>query len=443
MKVTSYFFPALASSGGFFFLQEDTSMTTSALRATAAPVTALAHPSYRPWCRELARRFPGLPPVFVALLALWSFGIFLAGCCGLNKVCLRLALWFGKSENGTRQRLREFYQEASAKAGAKRGVKRRDFAVHGCFLPLFRWILSFWSCRRLALALDVTNLGSRFHVLCVSVLYGGIGIPVAWKILPANQKESWHDHWCQLLRHLESGLSADWTVVVLSDRGLESARLFQEIVDVGWHPLMRAKGGGTFRPLGWVRWYRLAQLAPRVGSRFTAAGTAYKTADEPLACTLLACWEPGYDEPWLLLTDLPATAASPSWYAFRAWIEQGFKVIKSGSLDWQRTRMTKAERAERLWLALAVCVLWLVVIGAQLEGVSRKETMGKVANPASSAPAARRNRLVVLGLAQWQVAQAKGQALVIGKLPPEPWADVWHDVPTLSEEQFVVENLYP
>lgn len=398
------------------------------------------HPELYDWSRQLASRFPGLSPVFVTLLALWSLGMILAHRCGLDSVACYLAALLGQEHNTVRQRLREFYQEASAKAGAKRGCRRRDFEASVCFAPLLSWVLSFWSCSRLALALDVTNLGDRFHVLCVSVLYGGIGIPVSWKILPGNQKNAWHPHWCALLRRLQPAVPDGWTVVVLSDRGLESPRLFREIVDLHWHPLMRAKAGGKFQPQGWVRWYRLGSLVPRVGSRFAAVGLAYKTAEKPLECTLLACWEAGHDEPWLLLTDLAAGSASPCWYAFRAWIEQGFKVIKSGALNWQRTRMTKAERAERLWLAIAVSVLWLVVLGASVEGDPQRETLGagrlQEAAEAGQPGGQRRHRLFVLGWAACLAALLKGQPLLPGKLAPEPWPEVWHDIPTVSEQEF-------
>jgi len=393
----------------------------------------------------LASHFHGLPPVFVALLALWSLGMMLARRCGLDSVAGHLARLLGQKDNTVRQRLREFYQEASAKAGARRGVRRRDFDVTGCFAPLLGWALAFWPCRRLALALDVTNLGDRFHVLCVSVLYGGIGIPVAWKILPAGQPEPWHPHWCALLRCLQPAVGPDWTVVVLSDRGLESPRLFRAVVGVGWHPLMRVKAGGKFRPAGWARWYPFGGLAPRVGARFAAAGVAYKTAEEPLACTVLACWSEGHGEPWLLLTDLPVGSASPCWYAFRAWVEQGFKVVKSGALQWQHTRMSKPERAERLWLAIAVTILWLVVIGAEVEGAERRETLGAVgaqqARPKRAAP--RRRRLFAVGLAEWLAALVSGRPLPQGRLAPEPWPDAWHDVPTLTEQEFSLGKLYP
>jgi hypothetical protein len=75
------------------------------------------------------------------------------------------ALVLGQSDNAVRQRLRAFYQEAPAKAGARRAIKRTGFDVHDCFAPLLRWLLSLWSCRRLAVALAVTHLGQRCHIL--------------------------------------------------------------------------------------------------------------------------------------------------------------------------------------------------------------------------------------------------------------------------------------
>ncbi len=264
------------------------------------------HPQLYPWARDLASRLPGLSPALAGVLALWSVGMILARRCGLDSVATQVAALRQQSFDTARQRLREFYQEA----GAKRGRNRKDFAVGTCFAPLLAWVLSFWSERRLALALDVTNLGSRFHVLCISVLYGGIGIPVAWKVLVGNQPEAWHPHWCWLLERLKEAVGPDWEVVVLSDRGLESPRLFAAIRALDWHPLMRVKGGSKFRPRGWHGWYWLRDFLRRPGGRCALAGEAYKGA--PFACTLLACWEEGHAEPWLLLTVLPPAAGTPA-----------------------------------------------------------------------------------------------------------------------------------
>jgi len=321
------------------------------------------------WKQELAARFPDLPCTTVAVLALYSFGMVLAQVSGLSAVALFLARHLGQPFDALRKRLSEFYKEAAAKSGVKQGSKRQDFAVATTFAPLLRWILSLWSGRYLPLAIDVTNLGDRFHVLAVSVVVCGVGIPVAWKVLRGGEKEPWGPQWEKLLTHLKAGVPAGWTVLVLSDRGLESPDLFRFIVGLGWHPLMRVKKGGKFRPEGWGNYYYFHQLVRQVGSSYAAEGVAY--TGEQLRCTLLACWTTGHEEPWLLLTDLPPEAGNAVWYGLRTWIEQSFKIIKSGCWDWQKTRMEDPERVERLWLVLAVSTLWVVALGAADEAQQR------------------------------------------------------------------------
>lgn len=82
---------------------------------------------------------------------------------------------------------------------------------------------------------------------------------------------------------------------------------------------------------------------------FSAAAT--------LPCTLLTLWDEAQQEVCLLLTDSPPHTISPTWYALRLWIEAGFKALKSGAFQWQRTRMSNPARAERLWLVLAIATL--------------------------------------------------------------------------------------
>jgi hypothetical protein len=174
-----------------------------------------------------------------------------------------------------------------------------------------------------------------------------------------------------LLTHLKAAVPAGWTVLVLSDRGLESPDLFRFVVGLDWHPLMRVKKGGKFRPQGWGHFYYFHQLLNRVGASLYVEGVAY--TGQELPCTLLACWSAQHQEPWLLLTDLPPEAADALWYGLRTWIEQGFKVIKGGCWDWHKTRMDDPGRVERLWLVLAVATLWVVAIGAADEVRERAE----------------------------------------------------------------------
>ena len=86
-----------------------------------------------------------------------------------------------------------------------------------------------------------------------------------------------------------------------------------------------------------------------------------------LDCPLLLCQEQGYAEAWAVVTDLPPQQVHGAWYRLRAWIEGGFKDYKGGQWGWQHTKMLDPQRAERLWLALAVSTLWVVGVGSQAE----------------------------------------------------------------------------
>jgi hypothetical protein len=49
--------------------------------------------------------------------------------------------------------------------------------------------------------------------------------------------------------------------------------------------------------------------------------------------------------------------ATAVWDAMPSWIEGGFKDTKRGGWGWHQTKMVDPERAERLWLAIAVATL--------------------------------------------------------------------------------------
>jgi hypothetical protein len=380
---------------------------------------------------RVSTHFPHLSRAQAVVLALWSFGMVLARSCGLSSVALVLAKLLGQRDNTVRQRLREWYQEAPA----KRGADRTQLDPTTCFAPLLAWVLADWPGRRLALALDPTSLADRLTVLTISVVYRGCAVPVAWTVLRGNTPEAWNPHWQRMLSTLRDRLGDDWMVVVLSDRGLESRTLFETVVGLGWHPRMRVKAVGHFRPDGWVHFYPMTRFAATAGRRWQGHGAAYKRTTTRLDCTLLAGWDEGHTGPWLILTDLPPRAAQPAWYAFRAWIEQGFKVIKSAGWQWQRTRMEDPARAERLGVAVAVATLWLVQVGGAAEAAIAVETLPPVALAAGGRPTPRRlHRVFRQGLAVIVAALAQGQPLPLGRFLPEEWPESGHHDAFLTEE---------
>ncbi len=321
------------------------------------------------WTETVSRHFPHLSRPQAAVLALWNLGMVLSRSCGLSQVSVLLALLLGQHEETLRQRLREWYYPAQDKAGKK----RRTLEVETCFAPLLRWVLAWWpeEQQELALALDATTLGQRFTVLCISVLVRGCAIPVAWKVLAYNQKGSWQPYWQTLLAHLDGVIPAEWTVLVLADRGLYAPWLYRQIVAQGWHPFLRSNLGAKVCVQGSDRWEWIAHWLPASGQQWAARVACFADKKNRLDCTLLLCQEPGYEEAWAVVTDLPPQQIHGAWYRLRAWIEGGFKDYKRGQWGWHHTKMLDPARAERLWLVLAVSTLWVVGVGCQAE-VSRK-----------------------------------------------------------------------
>jgi hypothetical protein len=359
------------------------------------------------------------------VLALWSFGMVLARSCGITSVAALLAPLRGAKESTLRQRLREWCYDAED----KRGTKRQQLDVSTCFASLLRWVLGWWptSEKRLALAMDASTLGLRFTVLSISVVYRGCAIPVAWLVIPACTKGAWKPHWEALFDHLAGSVPADWTVLVLADRGLYARWLYRHIAKRGWHPFLRINLGGNVRPEGAASFRPLAALVPHVGSAWCGRVTCFSGVESQLECTLLVRWDEGYAAPWLIVTDLAPEVAEAAWYGMRTWIAGGFKDIKRGGWQWQQTKMTDPARATRLWLAIAVATLWVVSVGGEADAtlpVSSLEALPELHVARRRATGRAQPRLVSCfrrGVLTILVALLQGQPLPLGRFLPEPW----------------------
>jgi hypothetical protein len=124
---------------------------------------------------------------------------------------------------------------------------------------------------------------------------------------------------------------------------------------------MRINAQGNFRPLWGRRARALASLCPaRAGQQVALAGEAFRYR---LRCTLVVFWGAGAQEPWYLLTDLPARAVCGSWYGYRMWIEQGFRWLKRGCFGWHRCRVGSAAGMDWVWLVYALGCLLVVRAG--------------------------------------------------------------------------------
>jgi hypothetical protein len=338
--------------------------------------------AYRDWQCIVTQRMAHLSKPQAVVLALWSFGIAMTHCCGLTSISVFLAELFEQSEHTLRERLRQWYKEATTKGERKRA----ELDVSVSFLPLLQWVLSWWSGteKQVVLAADASNLGQRFTVLLISVVYRGCGIPVAWKVVKGNEPGAWKPHWLELLNHLKGGIPEDWFVVVTTDRGLYAKWFYDAICALHWHPFMRINAQGHYQARPGAEDCDLSTVVSAVGQSWSGIVRCFK--QHPLDCTLLARWDAGYRDPWLIVTDLDPQHANVCWYGFRSWIECLFKDIKRGGFGWHHTKMQDPQRVERLWLAIAVATIWLVSVGGQSQAQDSTSEQQECQPPPPSPP---------------------------------------------------------
>ena len=214
-------------------------------------------------------------------------------------------------------------------------------------------------------------------------------------------------------------------MLVVADRGMSAPWLFPHIVALGWHPFLRINLGGKVPPVGAEKFDWLRTLVPRTGSAWCGRVDCF--VEKTVRCRLLARWDEGYTDPWLVLTDLAPESADVVWYRMRRWIERGFKETKRGGGPWHQTKMTDPARATRLWLAIAVATLWVGSRGGEADVAgceSELEALPELHIAGRKATKRSRPRLFSCFAQGWRrifVALLQGRRLPVGRFLPEPW----------------------
>jgi hypothetical protein len=337
----------------------------------------LSNKHLKDWSCIVSQQMNHLSLPQVAGLATWSFGMVMTKSSSLSQVSNFIAKVNGEKPNTVRQRLKEWYLEAEDKTGNK----RCSLDVSSCFAPLMGWVISLLprNIEQIALALDATSISDKFVVLSLNILLAGCGIPIAWCVVKASAPGSWKPHWQKLLETLKGAIPRHFQVIVTADRGLYACWLYQLIVEAGWHPFLRINHQGTYRIPPNKTWRSLAGVVPTPGLLWSGQVVCFQT--NPLECTLLARWDIGYKDPWLILTDLEPQQADPLWYGLRSSTECVYRDLKSDGWQWHHTRLLDPNRAERLWLAIAVATLWMVILGGDADNSSPPLPLEQLPSP--------------------------------------------------------------
>ncbi|HEV7688575.1 MAG TPA: transposase [Acidimicrobiia bacterium] len=313
----------------------------------------------RPWERTVkGQLLPDLHAHQAKALAAVSVGMARSGHCDSGRVSAAMP-------------------GAARAASARRRVERavangrvRPDRAQGDLARAVLGALAACPGRRLVLILDETPCGGRLNCLKVSVGYRRRAIPLAWECYPPDDppvpmpKLIWRllGRVARWLRAAAGAAGAAVEVTLLADRGLSWPTVVDGCRHVGWHYVLRLQGSVRVRTAGGTE--RSARdLAPRKGARWFGTGVAVFKKAGWRAANVVATWEDPCKEPWLLVTDLPATFARCRGYCKRTWCEQLHRDEKSQGFNWQRSLVRDPARARRLLLAVALATILAVCTG--------------------------------------------------------------------------------
>lgn len=311
------------------------------------------------WRGTVRDLLPGLHGHQANTLADLSLAVALAGDCRAGRVAPRLPT--AAAPASTRRR----FERALANPRLRPRVAQRD---------LGRALLAHWAGRTVLLVLDETPRANDLRAMCVRVAHAGRALPLAAEVYRTGAAPRPMPLLVRgLLRQVRGCLPRPCRVVLLADRGLAWPTLVDFCAESGWHYVLRLLGQTVIRfPDGTERAAR--ELAPRVGTRWVGAAAAFRKAGWRGA-GVVATWERGMKEPWVLLADEPGSLRHARAYAKRMWVEESFRDDKGGALGWGDSRVDRPAHAGRLLVLLALAVVLAVSLGGAATKAGRRRAV--------------------------------------------------------------------
>lgn len=238
--------------------------------------------------------------------------------------------------------------------------------VREWYEPIARqWLQTQFRCLgEIRLLVDGTKIGYAHQLLIVCLAYRKRAIPIAWTWVDHAKGHSTAELQLALLTVVRSLIPRGAPVFLVGDCEFGSIAVLRRLDQWGWFYVLRQKGDtGVWLPTI-NDWQPFGSLIQNPGQSIWL-DSGYLTVSEIYPCNLLAHWDKGEKEPWLLATNFPDHPIALRFYQRRMWIEEMFGDFKKHGFDLEHTMLRHADRLSRLTLAVALLYVWLVSIGTQ------------------------------------------------------------------------------
>jgi len=228
------------------------------------------------------------------------------------------------------------------------------------------------------LVVDGTKIGFGHQLLMIGVAYRRRVIPIVWTWVPFVKGHSATDTQLALVTYVHQLIPRGVPVVLVGDSEFGIIPVMKQLDAWCWMYVLRQKSNHQVKQTVRGRWQNFGDLIQQAGqSRWL--GRRWLTQKFAYRVYLLAHWQAGEKEPWLLATNLTSKPEALRAYRRRMWIEETFGDLKKHGVDLESTHLRHFLRLSRLTLVVALLYAWLITLGqrtiqgGQRQWVDRRE----------------------------------------------------------------------
>lgn len=304
---------------------------------------------YDIWFCHIRKLLPNERITRIRLLAWVIVGLCLSQSIHLKKIAAKLP--FQVRQRSTVQRLSRFLQN-------------KHFRVRRWYHDLAQQLLRQAATHgQVRLIIDSTKVGTRHQLLMVALAYRKRALPIAWTWVKSKRGHSGAHKQLALLRYIQELLPDEAQVMLVGDCEFGAVALLKQLDHWGWKYVLRQPSSIKVC-VSAPKWCSFIDLA-LARNKLIWYPHAIMTAEHLYHTSLLAFWQPGESDPWLLATNVCTARKALRAYRRRMWIEEMFGDWKGHGVDLEKTRLRHIPRLSRLVFIVALLYLWLISRGAQ------------------------------------------------------------------------------
>ena len=217
----------------------------------------------------------------------------------------------------------------------------------------------------LRLIVDGSKVGFGHQLLMVGVAYRRRALPIAWTWIKSARGHSSAYKQTALLAYVKGLIPAQTPVLVVGDSEFGAVEVLKQLDTWQWDYVLRQKSNHLTRLATTTAWQAFGDLAAGPGSTAWHPN-ALLTQKHAYRVNLYVLWQPGYEEPWLLATNLATPRQARQAYRRRVWIEEMFGDLKGHGFDLESTHLRHFMRLSRLTLLVVILYMWLITRGSQV-----------------------------------------------------------------------------